>query len=83
LNNTIKNLRAASKSENQFNTRINKTNTSGIKGVGWDKKNNKWTGKVGYKRKSFWLGRFDNKDDAEAAVVAKRLELHESFANNG
>ena len=41
-NNSIKNLRLASKSESSFNKGMFKNNTSGVKGVYWDKRNKKW-----------------------------------------
>lgn len=42
LNNKIENLRAASLSQNQQNAKLAKTNTSGLKGVHFDKRDKVW-----------------------------------------
>jgi hypothetical protein len=64
LNNKIKNLRLATTPENGRNRRLQKTNTSGITGVHWNKRRKKWEAhiKVNFKKK--WLGYFVNKEDA-------------------
>jgi hypothetical protein len=36
----------------------------------------KWVARVGHDGRSFYLGAFESLEDAEAAVIAKRLELH-------
>ena len=41
-NNNIQNLRWATSKENNQNKSMGKNNTSGIVGVSWDKKSNKW-----------------------------------------
>lgn len=50
-------------------------NTSGILGVSWNKRARKWEGHVGHNGKSHHAGSFDYIGDAEAAVIALRLEL--------
>ena len=50
LNNRIENLRPATRSQNCSNTGIGKKNTSGVKGVSWSKRNNKWRGIKPYPR---------------------------------
>ena len=42
LNNDVINLRWATRSENEQNKDIKSTNTSGIKNISYDKKNNTW-----------------------------------------
>lgn len=49
--------------------------TSGIRGVSWDKARGKWRAAVGHNGKHYGVGRFDSVEEAEAAVIAKRLEL--------
>lgn len=46
LNNTLKNLRYANGVEQQLNRNIPKNNSSGIKGVHFDKKRNKWMARI-------------------------------------
>lgn len=40
------------------------TNTSGVKGVHYDKDRNKWKSEICVNNKKIMLGRFENKDDA-------------------
>lgn len=46
LDNRRKNLRNVTHSQNQLHSRLPITNTSGIKGVTWDKKNKKWQAQI-------------------------------------
>lgn len=50
-------------------------NKSGVLGVSWDSKAKKWYAKVGHHGRHYFVGLFDRIDEAEAAVIAKRLEL--------
>jgi len=76
LDNRKSNLKVCSKSENAVNAKIRKDNTSGIKGVSWDKKREKWQVhmSVGKKVKSF--GRFLKKEDAIAILQNAILKHH-------
>ncbi len=56
LNNKIENLRETTRSENCFNTKKYKTNTSGYRGVSWDKKAKKWAAQIQINKKSVYLG---------------------------
>lgn len=80
LNNKIENLREATASQNKWNQPVPKNNTSGIKGVCFDKTKNKWKGYVGYQGKDKHIGNFDSIDDAKIAVEKTRGELHGQFA---
>lgn len=64
LNNKRVNLRFATKTENNRNCLIRKDNTSGHKGVYWDKNSRKWKAQVGYNKKVLSLGRFDSIEEA-------------------
>ena len=66
-NNRIKNLREVSASCNTINSKLNSNNTSGIKGVRFNKKSCKWEASIKINRKEEYLGSFDNKDDAARA----------------
>jgi hypothetical protein len=78
--NRIENLRAADNSKNQMNSKLRADNSSGVKGVSWCSTYKRWVGQVwenGYCHK---IGRFENKDECAAAVVAARQVIHGEFA---
>ncbi|HEJ7990233.1 TPA: HNH endonuclease [Serratia liquefaciens] len=81
--NRISNLREATRAENQRNQLAPKTNTSGIKGVSWDKKRKRWLAQCMVDKKLFNIGRFEEQDDAEKAVRIFRTKYHKDFANHG
>jgi hypothetical protein len=83
MNNDISNLRAATKAENQRNAGMFAHNTSGIKGVIWDKRARKWIGRIKVNGKCKHLGTFKSKEDAGEFVQLAREELHGQFANHG
>jgi hypothetical protein len=68
LNNTKANLRRVTHAENIANTGKFKNNTSGYKGVTWDKSRGKWHAQVKKDQRNYGLGRFDDKDEAARAV---------------
>ena len=82
-NNRIENLRAATRSENQRNIRLNKNNTSGVKGVVWNKKARKWTAQCQTQGVNKFIGSFTSLTDAELAIRAHRASHHGEFANHG
>lgn len=45
-------------------SKIPKNNTSGIKGVTWDKARQKWVAQIVFKGKRYYLGRYFKKEDA-------------------
>lgn len=74
----VQHLRAVTKKENAENrNNPNKNNkSSGILGVSYDKVNHAWTARVMHHRKQQWGGRWETKEDAEAAVQKLRLSLY-------
>lgn len=70
-------LRAVAQKQNMEN-RVgpHRNNTSGFRGVSWHKKSNKWIALVGHGGTRHYAGTYLTREEAEAAVVAKRLELH-------
>lgn len=83
LNNKIENLRAATKSQNNSNSRISKLNTSGIKGVDFHAGTNKWRARISLNKKSIHVGYFDNLEDARVKINEERIKYHKEFANFG
>ena len=81
LNNTISNLRWCDLSENQYNRKLNKNSISGVKGVSWVKRENKWRSRITFKGKEINLGYFDNIEDAKLVRQKKAAELFKEFLN--
>lgn len=83
LNNKIENLRAATRQENQYNHKINKRNTSGIKGVSWSKNHKKWIVRFNIDGKPKYFGHYFDINIAKFVAEAMRYKYHGNFANNG
>ena len=79
-NNKIQNLRLATFHQNQCNQKRRTDNTSGLKGVTWDKSRGKWVGQIHVKGKHIFLGRHETKEEAYAAYCEAARRLHEDFA---
>jgi len=79
-NNKIENLREATRSQNNCNTKISSKNTSGIKGVSWVEKFKKWRARIYVEKKMYHLGYFEDFEDAVKASKKARQELHKNFA---
>jgi len=73
-NNKWDNLREVSVSCNMQNCMLAKNNTSGITGVHWDKKLNKWESRIFINSKSKRLGLFDNFEDAVRARYNEEVD---------
>ena len=69
-NNKLINLRYATNSENSCNQKLSKRNTSGTKGVYYEKSNKKWRATIKINLKSIHLGYFERVEDAIQASVA-------------
>lgn len=69
LDDKFSNLRLATCSQNNSNRGTPSHNTSGRKGVHWNKQSNKWLAKIKIKGKVIYLGFFDNLDKAGEAYV--------------
>lgn len=84
-NNAIANLREATNGENLRNRGPQRDNTSGFKGVTWDRERGKWTAQINLRGKHHHLGRFDNKKDAARAydLAAARLHGEYAYQNDG
>lgn len=78
LNNCRNNLRESTNSQNQANRGANKRNTSGYKGVVFDK--NKWQAKIGHNRKTIHLGRYKTKEEAAIAYNKGAIERFGEYA---
>ena len=79
-NNRPTNLRKASPSQNNFNSKVYRNNKSGLKGVSWSKARNKWIAQIAANGCNSHLGYFDTKEDAHAEYCAAAAEIHGDFA---
>lgn len=75
--NRLTNLRLASHADNLRNCKLRQDNTSGVKGVSFDRSRGKWAAAVGRVK----LGRFDTLEQATAARQAAARESFGPFAN--
>ena len=82
-NNAWSNLRASSSLENNYNSKMQKSNTSGVKGVSWCNTHKRWVAKIGVGGKSILIGYFKDIGQAEVETRKAREKLHGEFANHG
>jgi hypothetical protein len=80
-NNAIENLREATSGQNRANSKVQSTSLSGIKGVGWHKREQKWQARISINGKLKHLGNFDKVDDAAAAYRTAATQAFGDFAN--
>ena len=81
LNNRRNNLRICAQAENAMNRKININNTSGYKGVYWNKPRRKWVALIGVNKKRIHLGMFSNKINAAKAYNDAAIKYHGEFSN--
>lgn len=75
LDNRRSNLRVATRSQNMFNTGLRSTNSSGHKGIVWQKAAQKWQAQIMLHYKNYYLGLFDRLEDAVIARQQAEKEL--------
>jgi len=78
-NNRMANLRVATKAENGANTALSRRNTSGAKGVRWNRECRKWQATIVVNGKSKHLGLFDSIDAAKATYMGAAREIYGQF----
>lgn len=83
--NRIENLRECTISQNNMNSKLNKNNTSGIKGVHWDIRLKRWVVQVhcGATRKNQYFGIYKDLELAELVANEARKKYHKEFCNHG
>ena len=80
LNNCWRNLRLSNYSNNNANRRRPQNNTSGFKGVTFDRQRGKWKAIITKNRHQKCLGRFSTPREAHAAYLAAARLLFGKFA---
>lgn len=80
--NRIENLREATRSQNNHNAKLRKDNTSGVKGVTWVKREQKWKARLCLDGKFINLGTFSTKEAAAEVVRDARTRIHGEYARH-
>lgn len=83
LNNYESNLREATHSQNGMNSEIQSNNTSGVTGVCWDKRTQKWLARISVNGKRIHLDYFKHKKDEIKVRKEAELKYFGEFANEG
>ena len=78
-----KHLRPATRSENASNQKLSAANTTGFKGVCWDKSAKKFKAKIQAKGKQYNIGYYTTAEAAHRAYCEASLALHGEFSNFG
>jgi hypothetical protein len=73
------NLRICTNQENIRNQKLSRNNTSGYKGVGWDKTNRKWVARIKVNMKLISLGTYKRIEDAANAYAEASKKYHGEF----
>jgi hypothetical protein len=73
-------LRPATKSQNAANSPLGRNNTSGAKGVTWERRRQKWKAQIKVNYRNIFLGEFASKDDARAAYAAAAQKYFGEYA---
>lgn len=79
-NNRISNLRLANASQNGANTRIRKRNTTGCKGVSFEKYTNRFKASIMVRGVQRTIGRFDSAQEASKAYAIAALSSNGEYA---
>lgn len=81
--NRIENLRPATKYQNSCNRKSRSDNTSGVKGVNWNKIKNRWQARIYVNKKAISLGYYKDLELAELVMMEARIKFHKEYANHG
>lgn len=80
FDNRKENLRLCTRTENDRNRGLYRTNKSGVTGVHFDSKRSKWIASITYNSKRIFIGRYDVEAEAIKARLHKEVELFKDFA---
>ncbi len=81
LNNQRSNLRLATHWQNGWNRKVQKNNSSGLKGAFFHKSAKRWHSTITVNKKTFRLGWFPSAEEAHNAYVQAAKVLHGEFAH--
>ena len=77
--NKIENLRATTKTQNQWNRKVSCNCKSKVKGVHWHKQHKKWYARITVNKKRINVGLFESLDEAAKAISNARIEYHGEY----
>lgn len=75
------NLREATRSQNNVNSKLRNNNKSGFRGVCWCKNTQKWKATINVGGNQKWLGRHSTMEKAFEAYRFAAIELYGDFVN--
>ena len=81
LDNRDENLRACKPQQNSWNMKLSAINTTGFKGVSWDKERSKYVAFIKHCGKHIYLGRYNKLTDAADAYMKAAQKYFGEFAN--
>lgn len=82
LDNRKANLRIGTHSQNCQNQKLHCDSSTGVKGVTWDKRRNKFVAQIQVDGRHIFLGRFTQKQEAAEAYKVAALNLFGEYANS-
>lgn len=82
MDNRKSNLRIVTKSQNHMNKTIYKNNTSGVKGISWDSRKNKWLVELQKENTKIKIGRYDDFNEAVEARLEAEYKYHTGYRYN-
>jgi hypothetical protein len=77
--NRFSNLRLASRTQNNANSQVRRDNTSGVKGVYWNRAGRCWQAQIGFQGRVLPLGSFATIEDARNARLAAEQRYFGEF----
>jgi hypothetical protein len=80
-NNNISNLRFATSKENSQNSKLRSNNTSGHKGIYFNKRAKKWRAHIQIDGININIGYFDNLEDAKIARINRANQAFGVYTN--
>ena len=82
-NNKLENLREATMSENQMNSKLNVNSSTKMKNVNWNTEANKYRVELSVNGKNKFIGYYNDPELAELVAIEARDKYHGRFARHG
>ncbi|OGJ58310.1 hypothetical protein A2635_05320 [Candidatus Peribacteria bacterium RIFCSPHIGHO2_01_FULL_51_9] len=79
FDNRRENLRYVTHSQNMMNMKKSAINTSGFRGVTWNKRRKKWVAQIGFQMEKIYLGAFNDIEAAARAYKTAALKYFEEY----